>query len=171
MTEIIKKRKILVTAEEATIMGLGIYEDTGSFTFSSTTPEDFEAAAWLLARGANINVIATLIAREISPEQIGILNDLIQAAVRYTIHGTEIIVTTITLDQYLPDFAFLIHKMIKMENANALFALAMMESKIYLVARSRNPHVDVGAIASAMGGGGTPGGCGGYNQGESLDPG
>jgi tRNA nucleotidyltransferase (CCA-adding enzyme) len=168
LTEIIRERKIPVTPEEATIMCLGIYEDTGSFTFSSTTPEDFQAAAWLLTQGANINVISNMIAREISPEQVGYLNDLIQAAMKYTINGIEIVVTTLTLDHYLPDFAFLIHKMIKMENNNAIFALAMMESKIYLVARSRSPHVDVGAIASAMGGGGHPSAAAASIKGQTL---
>ena len=34
-------------------MILGIYEDTGCLTFSSTTPADLEAAAYLLAQGAD----------------------------------------------------------------------------------------------------------------------
>ena len=37
-----------LTPDEATLCGLGIYSDTGSFGFSSTTKEDFEAAALLL---------------------------------------------------------------------------------------------------------------------------
>lgn len=168
LTEIIQKKKIPVSPEEATIMCLGIYEDTGSFTFSSTTPEDLQAAAFLISKGANINVIANLIAREISPEQVGYLNDLIQAAMRYTINGVEIVVTSISLDHYLPDFAFLIHKMVKMEEANAIFALAMMESKVYVVARSRTPDVDVGAILSVLGGGGHPSAAAASVKGQTL---
>ncbi len=156
LTEIIRQKQIPISPEEATIMCLGIYEDTGSFTFSSTKPEDMRAGAFLLSCGANVNVIANLIAREISPEQVGYLNDLIQNASRYTISGVEIVVTSITLDHYLPDFAFLIHKMVKMEDVNAIFALAMMESKVYVVARSRTPDVDVGAIVRSLGGGGHP---------------
>ena len=38
-------------------MALGLYEDTGSFTFSSTTAEDYEAAAFLLSQGANLNIV------------------------------------------------------------------------------------------------------------------
>ncbi|MDY0042498.1 MAG: DHH family phosphoesterase, partial [Desulforhabdus sp.] len=41
----IQQKGISVSAEEATIMSLGLYEDTGSFTFNSTTARDFEAAA------------------------------------------------------------------------------------------------------------------------------
>jgi tRNA nucleotidyltransferase (CCA-adding enzyme) len=38
---ILKKKGIEISADEATIMCLGIYEDTGSFTFPSTTEKDF----------------------------------------------------------------------------------------------------------------------------------
>jgi tRNA nucleotidyltransferase (CCA-adding enzyme) len=47
LIEIIAQKKIEISADEATIMCLGIYEDTGSFTFPSTTGQDFEAAAFL----------------------------------------------------------------------------------------------------------------------------
>ena len=72
MTDILRKNRIAVSAEEATILGLGIYEDTGSFTFPSTTADDLQAAAYLVSKGANIHVIANLMSREISPEQIGL---------------------------------------------------------------------------------------------------
>lgn len=154
LVEIIRERKIDVSSDEATIMCLGLYEDTGSFTFPSTTEQDFLAAAFLLSKGANLNTVSSMIAREISPEQVGLLNDMIQASTRYTIKGTEIVVTSVITDHYVPDFAFLVHKLIKMENLNAIFALASMENKIHIVARSRIPEVDVGAILSQMGGGG-----------------
>jgi tRNA nucleotidyltransferase (CCA-adding enzyme) len=147
---------------------LGIYEDTGSFTFSSTTANDLQAAAYLLSQGANINVVATLISREISPEQIGHLNELIQAATRHIINGVEIVITALTLDHYLPDFAFLIHKMVKMENINAIFALALMDSKVYLVGRSRTEDVDVGAIVGELGGGGHPSAAAATIKGQTL---
>jgi tRNA nucleotidyltransferase (CCA-adding enzyme) len=154
LTEIIIQKKLEITAEEATIMCLGIYEDTGSFTFPSTTHRDLKAAAFLLSKGANLNVISSLISREISPEQVAYLNDLLQRAVTHNINGIEVVVTTLTLDDYLPDFAFLVHKMNKMENINAVFALALMENKVYVVARSRTSEVDVGAVVTQLGGGG-----------------
>jgi tRNA nucleotidyltransferase (CCA-adding enzyme) len=168
LTEILKEKQIPLSPEEATIICLGIYEDTGSFTFSSTTPEDLQAAAFLTSMGANINVIANLIAREISPEQVGYLNDLLQAAMHYTINGIDIIVTSITMDHYLPDFAFLVHKMVKMEETDAVFALAMMESKIYIVARSRTAEVDAGTILGALGGGGHPSAAAASIRGKTL---
>jgi tRNA nucleotidyltransferase (CCA-adding enzyme) len=154
LTEIIRERQIRISPDEATIMCLGIYEDTGSFTFPSTTERDFLAAAYLLSKGANLNIIADLIARELSPQQVVLLNDMIQAVTRHHINGLEIIVTIVTMEKYMPDFAFLVQKMVKMENLNAIFAIARMENKIYIVARSRINEVDVGVILTAMGGGG-----------------
>ena len=151
---ILAERAIEISADEATIMCLGLYEDTGSFTFPSTTEDDFRAAAFLLSKGANLNVVSDLIARELSPEQVSLLNDLIQSASRYNINGIEVVVTSVTTEKYMPDFAFLVQKMVKMENLDALFAIGRMENKIYVVARSRINDVDVGAILTPMGGGG-----------------
>lgn len=154
LTEIIKEKGIDISPDEATVMCLGIYEDTGSFTFSSTCEKDFIAAAFLLSKGANLNIISDLISREISTEQVGLLNDMIQAATHHNINGIEIIITTVTSDNYLADFALLVHKMVRMENLNVIFAIALMENKIYIVARSRISEVDVGVVVSHFGGGG-----------------
>ncbi|MFO7666830.1 MAG: CBS domain-containing protein [Desulfobacterales bacterium] len=154
LAEILQEKEINITPDEATIMCLGIYEDTGSFTFPSTTEDDFKAAAFLLSKGANLNVISNLISREINPKQISLLNEMIQASMKYNINGIEIVVTTISSDTYINDFAFLVHKMARMENLDAIFAIAQMENKIYLVARSRISEVDVGNIVTPLGGGG-----------------
>ena len=154
LTGIIQERGIDLTPDEATVMGLGIYEDTGSFSFSSTTEKDFKAAAFLLSKGANLNVISSLIAREISPRQVSLLNEMLQEAVNYNINGIEVVITRVISDNYVPDFAVLVHKMIRMEDIKAIFAVAMMENKIYIVGRSRVPEVDVSAILGPLGGGG-----------------
>jgi len=156
LTKIIEEKKIDLTPDEATIMCLGIYEDTGSFTFSSTTEHDLKSAAFLLSKGANLNVISDMISREINPEQVKILNDMLQSANRFKINGVEITSTNVSHESYIPDFAILVHKMMKVESLNALFAIARMANKIYVVARSRIPEVDAGKILTSLGGGGHP---------------
>ncbi len=154
LTEILQEKSVALSSDEATILCLGIYEDTGFFTFSSTTEADLRAAAFLLASGANLNIVSTLLSREINPEQVGLLNDMLQAAIRLNVNGVELLLTSVTTDHFVPDFAFLVQKLVRMENLNAVFALALMENKIHVVARSRIPEVDVGIILAALGGGG-----------------
>ncbi|MCF8131182.1 MAG: CBS domain-containing protein [Deltaproteobacteria bacterium] len=156
MVDIIRKKRIPVSPEEATVMCLGIHEDTGSFTFSSTTSEDYDAAAWLAAQGADHNVISDMLTRELTTESLWLLNDLIQSATTRIINGTEIVITKIITDEFVPDFAVLVHRFMEMESLRVVFALAQMENRIFLVARSRVDTVDAGEIASAFGGGGHP---------------
>ena len=154
LAKILKEQHIPITHEEATIMALGLYEDTGSFTFSSTTGEDYEAAAFLLSKGANLNMVSNLITRELTPEQISLLNELIESATRYTVKGLELVIAKASSDKYVGDFALLVHKLKDMENINVLFAMARMEDRVYLVGRSRLEEVNVGEVATAFGGGG-----------------
>ena len=154
LTEIIQKKKIPLSPEEATIMCLGIYEDTGSFTFSSTTERDFTAAAFLVSSGADLATISNLIAKEMDPRQISLLNDMINAAAHHTINGVDVTITSVSCNEYIHDLAFLVQKMMKIESLNALFGIALMKNKIYISARSRSSEVDVGVIVSELGGGG-----------------
>ncbi|MFO7736844.1 MAG: CBS domain-containing protein [Desulfatiglandaceae bacterium] len=156
LTRLIREKNISVSPDEATIMCLGIHEDTGSFTFSSTTAEDYEAAAWLTEQGANHNIISDMLTRELTAEQVWLLNDLTQSATKRVINGMEVVITKVVRDEYVGDFAVLVHKFMEMENLNLVFALAQMENRVYLVARSRIEAVNVAEIAFALGGGGHP---------------
>ncbi len=154
ITHIMRDQGVTLTSEEATLLGLGIYEDTGSFGFNTTAPEDFEAAGWLKSQGMDIEVIADLLSHELSAEQITNLGELLQNASSYDIHGVDIIITEISTDKFVPDFALLVHKLMDMEDVKVVFALGRMGDRIHVVSRSKNPDVNVGAICADMGGGG-----------------
>ncbi|MBF0525292.1 MAG: CBS domain-containing protein [Deltaproteobacteria bacterium] len=156
MVSLLRERDICLTPEEATVMATGIYEDTGSFNFSSTREEDFSAAAFLLSKGADLNIVSDLITRELTVEQVSLLHDLIESAKSYDINGVAVVITKVSSNRYVGDFALLAHKFIDMENINVLFALARMEDRVYMVARSRISEVNVGEIAMTFGGGGHP---------------
>jgi tRNA nucleotidyltransferase (CCA-adding enzyme) len=154
LTDILKEKNIYISAEEATIMCLGIFEDTGSFNFTSTCSEDFMAAAWLKKSGANLKVISSIISKEMRAEEVALLNDMLYSSVLYNINGIEVIVTMVSTEKYVQGFAYLVMKMASMENLDVIFALARMGNKIYITARSSTDDVNVGEIMSLMGGGG-----------------
>ena len=154
LTRILRERGLTPTPQEATIMALGIFEDTGSFTFTSTTPEDFEAAGYLLGQGADLNVVAEIITRELDAEQVALLNDLLEHSSTFRVNSLEVVLARTTAPQYVADFALVVHKLMDMENIQVLFALAQMEDRVYVVARSRLPEVNVADILAELGGGG-----------------
>ena len=154
LIEEIQKLNIAVPRETATVLGLGIYSDTGSFSFSSVTQRDFAAAGWLLGRGMDINIISEKTAFSMTKEHIRALNALLESAQTYHINGADVVLAEATLDSYLDDFAFLAHKMMEMEKFDILFAIGRMDDRIQIVARSRSHAVNVGAVCAAFGGGG-----------------
>ncbi len=154
ISDILIKKDVSLTDDEATILGLGIFEDTGCFTFKSTTSHDFDAASWLLDQGMDLNMVSDLINRDLSAEQVSILNSLLESATTHRINAIDVVVAEVSLEHYVGDFALLAHKLLDMENIRVLFAIGRMQDRVHIVARSRTTDVDVGRICSSMGGGG-----------------
>ncbi|MFQ5560497.1 MAG: CBS domain-containing protein, partial [Nitrospinota bacterium] len=156
LVEIIRKKGLQLTPDEATIILLGIFEDTGRFTFTSTKPEDFYAAAYLVSIGANLNTVSDFMNTELSVEQVSLLNELIENVEQYTINGITLSVSLASREEYIGDLANLVHKMKDIQGLNVLIVLVRMGDRIHLVARSRIESVDVSLVASEFGGGGHP---------------
>lgn len=150
----IAERGLSMSAEDATLLGLGIYGDTGSFTYSSTTQADFLAAAWLLGMGMDVNRIDALAAHELTSLHIQALNSLLESTQTYTINNVQVTLSEAAMEHYLGDFAYLAHRLMEMEKFPVLFAIGLMDDRIQVVARSRNESINVGDICAALGGGG-----------------
>ncbi|MGW8161634.1 MAG: DHH family phosphoesterase, partial [Desulfobulbales bacterium] len=136
-------RNIILTPDEATLLALGIYEDTGTFLHTTTTGADLGAASWLLEHGANLDIVNQFVSKDLSARQVGMLGNLLKNATTYTIQSIEIVVTKLTLQEYVDSFAVILHRLMVMENLDVLFGLICMGERTYLIARSRIPEVNV----------------------------
>jgi tRNA nucleotidyltransferase (CCA-adding enzyme) len=155
-TEMLRQNKINISPVEATILALGIYEETGSLIFSSTTVRDIAAAAYLLKKGANLNVVSSFISRELGTEEIELLNELVHSARDYIIHGIRVKIAKASRENYMGDVAYLAHKLRDIEDIEALFLVVMMGDRIHIIARSRAVEVDVSEMMQPFNGGGHP---------------
>ena len=154
LTKLIRDKNISITPAEATLFALGIYEDTGSLTHLTTTPDDLIMAAWLPHNGAKLDHVAQYITHELTSVQIAILHELIKDAKQYVINNVPVVVVTHSHDGYIDDFSLIVKRFMHMENLNVIFALASMAGRLYLIGRSRISEVNVGAIARELGGNG-----------------
>ena len=154
LLKLIIKKKIKINPLEATIFGLGIYEDTGCLTFRTTTQEDIDMVSYLYSRGLNLNLLSHYLNRQLSEDELGLLVKLIQQTTTFNVNGVNIAIASIKHDDYIPDLAILAHRLIDIENFNVIFILVKIGTKIQMLARSRIPHIDVHEIASYFGGGG-----------------
>ncbi len=152
--ELFQEKKLKISAEEATIFGLGIYEDTGSLAYITTTPEDLMAAAWLLRQDAKLDIVSQFLSYDLTSRQIELIHELTQTVKSYMVSGIKVIVANLPLQEYEDDFSIIVRRVMVLENLNCLFALVSMEGRIYLIARSRIAEVNTGSIARDFGGGG-----------------
>ena len=156
LTLILKERSVEITPQEATIFMAGIYEDTGFLSYPSTTVSDFEAAGFLLSAGADLRVVTDLLKKELTPEEVALLNEFLQSQTTYTIGGADIVIAEGYLERYVSDISGLAHRIRDIEGMDCLFMLVDSEDRVHIIARSRTPAVDVGRVARAVGGGGHP---------------
>ncbi|MDQ7031693.1 MAG: CBS domain-containing protein [Desulfonauticus sp.] len=154
LTLLLKEKNIPLTDAEATLLGLGIYEDTGLFTFHSTTYYDFMAAGYLKKYNMDLNIISEFTKRDLDAKQIYILNSLLKNSSTHNINGIRIVIAEISLDEYIKDFALLVHKLMEIENIKVLFCLARMSDRVHIIARSKLKEIDVGYVCNYFGGGG-----------------
>lgn len=156
LVELIKRRRLSLNPLEATIMILGIYEETGCLTFRTTTRKDLDMVSFLLDSGANLNVVSSHLNLSLSESELNALVQLIQSTEPFSIQGIKVAICSISFDKYEGDLAVLAHKVLEVENFHVLFVLAKIRNRIHLIGRSRVPCVDVNEIMRAFGGGGHP---------------
>lgn len=167
--EMLQQNKIDISPVEATILALGIYEETGSLIFSSTTVRDITVAAYLLKKGANLNMVSSFISRELGAEEIDLLNELIHSAKDCIIHGIRVKIAKASRESYMGDIAYLAHKLRDIEDIDALFLLVMMEDRTHIIARSRVVEVNASEIVQPFNGGGHPTAASAVVKGVSLE--
>jgi len=150
------KRGLHPSPEEATLLLLGIYEDTGSLRFPTTTPVDLEAAAWLLRSGASLVIADKFLGIKMTVLQKNLLSELGLNVRVVEVRGLEIHFTTAVVDEFVDEIAYMARKVQETENADVLFAMVQLNDRVFIVGRSRVPAVNVSTILSAFGGGGHP---------------
>ncbi|HKI52222.1 MAG TPA: CBS domain-containing protein [Geothermobacteraceae bacterium] len=154
LSRLLAERGLHPTPDEATMMMLGLYEDTGSLQFNSTTVQDYHAAAYLLEHGASLNVVADFLTQELSAAQVALLHQLLENFRKVLINGVEIGLAHATTEQFVGDLAVLAHKLKDMENLDVLIVMVRMNDRIFMVGRSRIPEVHVGELLEEFNGGG-----------------
>ncbi|MDD3519751.1 MAG: CBS domain-containing protein [Actinomycetota bacterium] len=148
------EKNLPVSQFEATLFALGIYEDTGNFTYLNTTYEDMDAVSFLLKQNANIYVISKFLNLPLNKKQHDLLEKLILNARTVKINEKEILISKSKSNTYIEGLSVLTRKLSMIEEKKIVFCWAKMKDKIYLVGRSDDADTDVSGILAVFKGGG-----------------
>ena len=152
LVEKIIASNIAISSFDATILALGIYEDTGSLLFPSTTARDAKAVAFLLGRRANLTVIANFMEQPFSGEQRHILQNLLDSARHHNINNVDIVIAIYDSNVFIPGLDLVSSRLIKMEDCDVIFVIAMMQGKVNVVGRSATNNLRINEVLKPLGG-------------------
>ncbi len=154
VVEAIRQQDIALSSLQATVLLMGIYEDTGSLTYTRTTERDLLAAAYLLQQGASLNLAASFLNHPLSLAQQALYDELRQVAETHRIHGHTVLVACGDARSMDEEVSTVAHKLRDLLDPDGLFLLILIRGGVQLIARSTNDHINVADIAAQFGGGG-----------------
>ena len=154
LVETVQEQNIPLSIIQATLLLIGIYEDTGSLTYTRTTPRDLHAAAYLLEQGASLDIAKDYLNHPLSLAQQTLYEYLLDAAESLTIHGHTILVSTGDAHNMEEELSTIAHKIRDLLEPDGLVLLISIHGGVQLIARSTDDHVNAAGIAAHFGGGG-----------------
>jgi len=154
--EMLQETGLKLSVNEATLLLLGIHEDTGSLVYDTTTTRDVLAAAWLLEQGAQLSVLRRFLNIPLSVEQQQLYENLQESVEWITMEGQTVALATANAPNGFEDeISAVAHRFRDAMTPDGLIIIVQLKyNHIQLVGRSSTINFDVSEIARALGGGG-----------------
>ncbi len=159
MVRQLRAENIQPTPVQATLFLTALHEDTGNLLFPTTRPEDALAAAWLLEKGADLNVLSSWLRPVYGEKQKNILFEMLRSENTRRIRGYNISFHKLGIDGHVGSLALVVHMCREILNADAVFGIftGKKPGKSFVIGRSNADGLDIGAIMRSLGGGGHAG--------------
>ncbi len=157
LIEEIRQKGLDISSFEATVFGLGLYTDTGAFTYSNTTARDLEAASYLFDQGMKLELVNRFSNQvEFGDHHVlfSQLNQLLIHSKEFLIDGLNILVSSYQRDKFQGGLSTLTRKLLEITGADAVFTIVDMQKRVYVVGRASSNRVNLIPILSLWGGGG-----------------
>ena len=151
LVEQIQNQDLNIPDIYATLLMLGIYEETGSFTYVETSYRDLQAAAYLLSVGANIATVNQFLYHPLTTAQHALYAELVRAAEMIQIYSENILISCTTSKEKI-ELALLAQRMLDSFEPDALFLLVETQTGVEFFGRSKSEQIDIGMTAKLFGG-------------------
>ncbi|MGB2600874.1 MAG: CBS domain-containing protein [Candidatus Omnitrophota bacterium] len=164
-----KKGKLRLTPLEATLMLLGIYEETGSLSYSPTTKLDVDMVSRLLEEGANLGAVSSYLNRELSETELSIFVDLLESVEVMNMQGVNVAFAGVEAKHFIGEMGTVVHKLQDVENYPVVFVMFKTGDKVKIMARSRIKSIDVNKMMGHFNGAGHSSAASARTEGKSPD--
>lgn len=154
MVEEYRRRSLTPTPAEATVLLTGVYEDTGSLTFATTSARDLGAAAWLLDQGGDLATVRRFAVQRLDPRRLEILHRMADNLQVERIHGHRVGLVAVELGEFVEELAPLVSRCAEIFDLPLLVACFGEGDAVTVIARGDLPGLDLGELLAGFAGGG-----------------
>jgi nanoRNase/pAp phosphatase (c-di-AMP/oligoRNAs hydrolase)/CBS domain-containing protein len=142
----------------ATLFLLGIYDDTGSLSFPSTTARDVRMAAFLMENGADLNVVSAYLDDTLDERHLELFSRMLGESESLQVGSLRFGICVQDADKGLTMLPTVVSKFKEIRGLDAAFGVFPMGPQKTVVIGRGNPRLfDVGAVVRKLGGGGHAG--------------
>ncbi|MBZ4683558.1 MAG: domain containing protein [Fusobacteriales bacterium] len=141
---------------EATIALMGIYEDTGNFTFKNTTSKDMYFASKLLEFGANLEMVLEFVNKNLKTNELEIFLNFLNLGETINHYSHKIFITKIVGSKFHKNLDIIANKIMDIKDCDACFLLYSYSNNISIIARSTSKSIKLNKILNKFNGGGHP---------------
>ncbi|MFC1858905.1 CBS domain-containing protein [Thermodesulfobacteriota bacterium] len=154
----LKKQKKIFTSIQSTLFLIGLYEDTGNLTFPSTKSEDAYAAAYLMERKADLNIVSSFLRPAYGERQKNVLFEMLSKAQRSKVNGHKISISKLEIEGHVDSLAVVVRMYREILSVDAAFGIFHNRKRgnCMIIGRSHVDSLNIGSIMRSMGGGGHP---------------
>jgi len=152
----LRKAGEALSVPEATGMLLGILEDTGRLSYTSTTPEDAEAVAYLLQQGARLDHVADYLDPPLSAPQQELLSALLPSLQFVEHAGSQVLLAGLDFPEPVEGQSLVLERLMTLYRPAVAVMVVRTGAHTQIVARAR-AGLDLRSLLSDCGAHGHPG--------------
>ncbi|EFK08300.1 DHH family protein [delta proteobacterium NaphS2] len=154
----LKRDKIPITPIEATLFLAGIYEDTGSMSFPSTTAKNAKAVAFLLAQGGDLAIIQNFLRPAYGPKQKDLLYKMLKTAQREKLDDYTVSIGILEIKGHVPGLSLVVDMYRDILNVDVAVGVFFEKTRdrCLVIGRSAPETVDLGPLCRYWAAAATP---------------
>jgi len=148
LCDILRKKQIKITPEEATLYAVALYRKTVNFSLSTTTPDDLLTGAWLLSSGASLERVVKYQKFALTREQRRCFQKFMDNTRILSIKGVEVAISEAKLKVMPKEIFELVEKLWITIGADNLIVFIQVGKDVFVAGRTRYSEIDFSKIFS-----------------------
>ncbi|GAF13585.1 tRNA nucleotidyltransferase [Bacillus sp. JCM 19046] len=163
----LRSKNIDISPMEATLFGLGLYSDTGCFSFPTTHAADLQAAAYLLEKGMDLTIVTSYLHQPVAKNPL--FEPLLSALKVKTINGQSIGISTCVHPTYVAGVSAVVEELHSLYQLDATIICCQLSKHTYIIGRARPSVIDLNQLFALFEGGGHPQAASAQIKNQQLD--